>query len=351
MNIIIFLLILSFIVAIHELGHLIAAKIFGVYCYEYAIGMGPQLFKTQKKETVYALRLLPIGGFVAMAGAPEDDEAYPDVVVPKGRHLSEQATWKKVIVMLAGVIMNFILAWLLFSFVLLSSGHYKAIPKAVIGKVQANSPAYVAGLKEGDIVTQIKQPDGKVSHPMLFSDLSIFQNEQAYKITVKRQGTAKTFVVYPKYNSQEKRYYIGITNVEVPIKKVNVVNMLWYGAIYFKDITILMLKSLSQLFQGIGLKEVSGPLGIYQATKTYAQMGLWPLLFLMGQLSLNIGIFNLLPLPVLDGGQIVIAVIEGLLKRKLKDKYKLWIILGCWGLLIALMLYATWNDIVRIFLH
>lgn len=351
MNLIIFLLVLSFIVAIHEFGHLLAAKSFGVYCYEYAIGMGPQFWKVRKKETTYALRLLPIGGFVAMAGAPEDDENYPDIEVPKGRHLTEKKTWQRIVVMLAGVIMNFLLAWVLFSICLVSTGRYQEQPKAIVGEVFKNSAASEAGLQSGDIIQDIASPSGNHVKPYLFSEMPKFESSEAYTVTVLRNGESKTFTIRPKYNEKEKRYLIGISSKPSPIKKVNFWNMWWYGALTFKEVSGLMAKTIVHLFQGIGLKNIAGPVGIYQATSQSASMGLIPLLFLMAQLSLNVGIFNLLPLPVLDGGQIVMTLIEAILHRPLKEKYKLWVMLACWVLLIGLMIFVTWNDISRLLFH
>ena len=127
--------------------------------------------------------------------------------------------------------------------------------------------------------------------------------------------------------------------------------MWWYGALTFKEVSGLMAKTIVHLFQGIGLKNIAGPVGIYQATSQSASMGLIPLLFLMAQLSLNVGIFNLLPLPVLDGGQIIMTLIEAILHRPLKEKYKLWVMLACWVLLIGLMIFVTWNDISRLLFH
>lgn len=347
MNVVIFLLILSVIVAIHEFGHLMAAKYFSVYCYEYAIGMGPQLLKWKKKETVYSLRLIPMGGFVAMAGAPEDDAAYPDIEVPKGRHLSEQAPYKKVIIMLAGVIMNFLLAWVLLSLCLAFTGRYQAQPKAMVGKIQENSPAQKAGLMEGDIIKEIQSPNGKITKPQLFSELSQFQSSETYTLKVERKGKIQEIKLQPQMDQTKQRYLIGISAQEPEIKEITWWNMGWYGALSFFEVFGLMLTSILNLFRGIGLQDLSGPVGIYKVTSSYVSLGWIPVLFLMAQLSLNVGIFNLLPLPVLDGGQIVMVLIEKMIGRPLKEKYKLWVMLACWAILISLMLYATWNDIFR----
>lgn len=135
MTIIYFLLLLSAIILIHEAGHLLAAKLFGVYCYEFSFGMGPVLLKHNGKETQYSLRVLPVGGFVAMAGETDGDEAYPDVKVPAGRRLTEKKPWQKIIIMLAGVFMNFVLAFMIFSLVILHNGTFASSPKAVVSTV------------------------------------------------------------------------------------------------------------------------------------------------------------------------------------------------------------------------
>lgn len=351
MTIIYFLLLLSAIILIHEAGHLVAAKIFGVYCYEYSFGMGPVLFHKKWKETQYSIRALPIGGFVAMAGETDGDEAYPDVVVPEGRRLTEKKPWQKIIIMLAGVFMNFVLAFMIFSLVILSNGSYVSSPKAVVAQVVENSPAEKAGFEAGDKILEITKADGSSIKPDTYLDMQAFSSgytdEETYRI--ERNGKELTLSVTPEYNAESDSYLIGIQGEQAVNHDVTLLNCWKYGIEEMGSITKLMIATIAGLiFHGAGMQQLSGPVGIYQATKTYASMGISAYLLLIAQLSLNVGIFNLLPLPVLDGGQVVITALEWVTHRTFSTKIKTGIMIACWVILIGLMLFVTWNDISRL---
>lgn len=351
MTIIYFLLLLCMIILIHEAGHLIAAKIFGVYCYEYSFGMGPLLLKKKGKETQYSLRLLPIGGYVAMAGETDGDELYPDVVVPEGRRITEIAPWKKIIIMLAGVFMNFVLAFLIFSLVILSQGQYTTSPKAIVASVVEDSPALKAGFQEGDKIISITKEDGSSCNPDTFLDMQSFSSGYSGVETyeVERDGEVITISCTPEYNEESDSYLIGIQGEAAVVNDVNILNCWKYGIDEMYSITKLMLTTLKALiFHGSGLNQLSGPVGIYEATETYASYGIATFMLLVAQLSLNVGIFNLLPLPVLDGGQVVITVLEWITHRTFSQKVKMGIMIACWVLLIGLMVFVTWNDISRL---
>ncbi|MBE6129413.1 MAG: RIP metalloprotease RseP [Erysipelotrichaceae bacterium] len=351
MTIIYFLLLLSVIITIHEAGHLLAAKKFNVYCYEFSFGMGPLLWQKKTKETKYSVRAIPIGGYVSMAGETDADELYPDVKVPDERRLINRPWWQRIIILLAGVTMNFLLAWLIFSIVYLSQGVYTESPPAVVGSVRENSPAERAGFEPGDIILEIRKDDGDSVRPKTFMDMQTFYIDDTEVATyvIERNGQQLELQVTPEFNEEQQTYLIGITSGDVVVKEVNLINCWYYGAREMKDITSLMIRTITNLFRGIGLNQLSGPVGIYQATETYASFGLLSLLFLMAQLSLNVGIFNLLPLPVLDGGQVVITLAEVITGKKMNEKVKIGLFLVCWIALISLMLFATWNDIARIF--
>lgn len=351
MTIIYFLLLLSAIILIHEAGHLIAAKIFGVYCYEYSFGMGPVLLKKKGKETQYSLRALPIGGFVAMAGETDGDEAYPDVVVPEGRRLTEKKPWQKIIIMLAGVFMNCLLAFMIFSLVILNNGTYTSSPKAVVAQVIENSPAEKAGFEAGDKIIKVTKKDGSSIKPDTYLDMQAFcsgySEEETYLI--ERNGKEITISLTPEYNEENDAYMIGIQGESAEYHDVNLLNCWKYGIEEMGSITKLMLTTIAGLiFHGAGMNQLSGPVGIYQATETYVSMGISAYLLLIAQLSLNVGIFNLLPLPVLDGGQVVITVLEWITHRTFSTKVKTGIMIACWVILIGLMLFVTWNDISRL---
>ena len=351
MTMIYFLLLLSVIIVIHEAGHLIAAKKFGVYCYEFSFGMGPVIWKKKGKETQYSIRAIPIGGFVAMAGEQDGDALYEDVEVPDDRRLTAKPWWQKIIIMLAGVFMNFTLAYLIFTFVLLSIGGIRLSPAPVIESVMPGSPAEKAGMQAGDIIKEVIWADGTSVKPETFLDIQSLttapEKERTYVIL--RGEEELTFEITPQYYEEEDAWLAGIQGPAGEIKQINFGNCWYYGWYEMKQIVRLMITMIGSLLRGRGLNQLSGPVGIYEATETYAALGFQSFLFLVAQISLNIGIFNLLPLPVLDGGQVVITLCEAIAHRPLNEKVKTGIMAVCWVLLISLMLYATWNDISRIF--
>ncbi len=352
MTIIYFLLLLTIIIVIHELGHLLTAKLFGVYCYEFAFGMGPLLFKKQGKETQYSIRAIPIGGYVAMAGETSaESEQYKDIEVSDDRKLDNKPWWQKVIIMLAGVTMNFLLAFLIFSMVMLSYGEVQLSPKAIVGSVVEDSPAEKAGFQSGDVILKIIQEDGSSIEPKNYSDMQSFglgyEGKETYIID--RNGTKLTLEVTPVFDEESNMYLIGIRSGEPEVVKVNLFNCWKYGFNHMIDMMKTMFITIATLFKGRGLNQLSGPVGIYQAAGTYAKMGFSVFLQLVAMLSVNVGIFNLLPLPVLDGGQVVITLFEAIIHRPLSEKIKTAVMAACWVLLIALMLYVTWNDLSRIF--
>ena len=199
MTIIYFLLLLSVIITIHEAGHLLAAKKFNVYCYEFSFGMGPLLWQKKTKETKYSVRAIPIGGYVSMAGETDADELYPDVEVPDERRLINRPWWQRIIILLAGVTMNFLLAWVIFSIVYLSQGVYTESPPAVVGSVRENSPAERAGFEPGDIILEIRKEDGDSVRPKTFMDMQTFfmDDTETVTYTVKRGEEVLQLEVVP----------------------------------------------------------------------------------------------------------------------------------------------------------
>lgn len=350
-NLLLFLIMLSVIICVHELGHLIAAKIFGIYCFEYSFGMGPKLFQKKGKETAYSIRAIPIGGFVSMAGETDGDAAYPDVEVPEGRRLTDQKPWKKIVVMLAGVFMNFVTCVVILGGINLYNGVYVSYPEAMIEQVEPGGPAETAGMQAGDRIVKITKEDGSSVSPSNYMDISSFvygySGQETY--IVERDGEQLTFVVTPVYDEESGSCKIGIYSPQPKQSDVNLFNCLYYG---FEDMIAIgrvMITTLQGLFfHGSNLDQLSGPVGIYEITSTAASMGIVSFLFLMAQLSLNIGIFNLLPLPVLDGGQVIVTMVEWALHKPLNEKVKTGLMGACWIVLIGFMLFVTWNDISRL---
>ena len=355
MTLILFLLLLSVIVILHEGGHLIAAKIFNVYCSEYSIGMGPVLWQKQGKETVYSVRALPIGGFVAMAGDTDNEleTKVDDSEIPPERTLTGIAKWKKIIIMLAGIAMNFLLAWVIIALVLNAAGGYSLSPKAEIASVVAGSPAEKAGLQAGDLILEISSENGTSVKPKQFDDLTAYmmtyQGDYALTYKVQRGEQVIDLTVYPSYDNEEGRYLIGIYAPPGEVVKVNLLNCWYYSFDYCRFMISTMLMSLGQLFRGVGLNQLSGPIGIYQATGEAASMGASSYLLMVALISLNIGLINALPLPILDGGRVLLTLVEAVMGRPLSKKMENALMTASTILVLMLFVFATSQDLLRLF--
>ncbi len=349
MTILYFLILLSVIICIHEAGHLIAAKIFGVYCFEFSFGMGPLLLKHKSKETQYSLRLIPIGGYVAMAGET-DAAGYEDVEVPEGRRLTDKPTWQRLIILLAGVTMNFILCYLILTMIVLYNGAFAIPPTSRIEAVMPDSPAERAGLQAGDRITAFTA-DGRTEKIDSFQDIEtylILLDQPQIEITVERNGETLVLPAELEYVEDQQSYRIGIQGESYQFVKVNLLNCWYYGAKEMAYFSQMMVAGIRSLLSGHNLNQVSGPVGIYSATEQSVSYGIIGYLILMAELSLNVGLMNLLPLPVLDGGQVVITLGEAIAHRKLNENVKIALMGACWVLLIGLMVFVTWNDIARL---
>ncbi len=349
MTIVYFIILLSVIVLVHELGHLLTAKFFKVYCYEFAIGMGPKLFAYKGKETTYSLRVLPIGGFVAMAGEDEDNRG---IEVAYERTIKGIKKWQQIIIMLAGVFMNFLLAWVVISGILLYNGSYLEPAKPIVAGVMENSPADLAGLQKGDYIVKVTLSDGTEIVPKDFYDILPFSKTDAGLIiysVVRSDGQKLDIEVTPLLDAEDNTYYSGILIPNGELVEVNILNVPYYGAKYIGNITKTMFVTLIRLFKGVGLENLSGPVGVYNITAQQVSLGFSNFMMLMAFLSLNIGIFNLLPLPILDGGRALITFGEMITGKTLNKKIETALMLAGWLFIIALMVFSTWQDINRLF--
>lgn len=346
MTIIYFILILSVIIIIHELGHLMTAKHFNVYCEEFSIGMGPAIFKKKFKETTFAIRALPLGGFVSMAG----EEGIDDESIPFERTIKGISWWKQIVVMAAGAIMNVLLAWVLFIGVTMAQGRVVVPAEPVVQGFTEHSAAQDAGFEIGDRITKITS-GSETTIPSTFDDvtehLGYFPSTEA-TFTIQRGEKTLEIKLTPRYNESEDRYLAGFST-KAGIKEITVLESVKYGTEKMVDGSQTIFRALSKLVRGIGLENLSGPVGIYQITAQTTQNGILPALSLIALLSLNIGIFNLIPLPVLDGGRIFIILIEKISGRKLGEKVETAIMMVGVVLLIGLMVFATFQDIGRLF--
>ncbi len=350
MSFIWFILILGVIIIIHELGHLIAAKKFGVYCKEFSIGMGPKIWQRKNRETALTIRALPIGGYVAMAGEDSDEED-EELDIPYERTLNGIKPWKQVIVMAAGAFMNIILAWLLFIGITAYQGAVPQEAKPIISTVVENSPAEKAGFLTGDEIIRMENiAKNEVIKPEstdeILEFLQYYPGEVKY--TVLRDGKEVVLNATAAYHKEDNIYLIGIGYKAPEPKKITLLESIPYGTMRMVDSVKSILSSLNKLIHGVGLNNLSGPVGIFQITAQTTQNGLLSSLALIALLSVNVGIFNLIPIPILDGGRILIVLIETLIGKKLSERCQNVIMMIGVFLIIGLMLIATWNDIARL---
>lgn len=354
-TIIVFLLILGSIIIIHELGHFLAAKIFGVYCAHFSIGFGPKIWSKKGKETEYEIRALPFGGFVSMAGEEQaDDEDFKDV--PVERTLKGIKTYQKIIIFLAGVFMNFVLAIIVTFGVNIVSGQLP-LQHAQVGQILENSPAAQAGLKTGDIIKEITVNEtGQVILVSNYDDIQLTQNGLNttastihIQMKVERDNNIQTLDATLQYDQSSQAYKLGIYQAT---RHMNIAEAIQYTFISIGEMSVAIFAALSQLITRFSetVTQLSGPVGIYQVTSQVTKTGqISYILSLLSLLSVNVGIFNLLPIPGLDGCQVVFAVVEKIIGRELPEKVKIALQLCGLGLVMLLMIFVTYQDVLRIF--
>lgn len=346
LSIILFILILGIIVLIHEGGHFLFAKLTGVHVYEFSIGMGPLVFKKiAKDKTQYSIRAIPIGGFVSLAGEEVSEEARAKT---KGKNLQDKTVFQRFLVMFAGVGFNFISAF----FFLFIAGLVGGAPSTepIINDVTMGDPAQVAGIEAGDKVLAIN--GHKVTY---LEDISLYLTVEDLDKPVnfkveKQSGMVSNYSIAPiksKDKEGNDKYTIGIA-LKADVKR-GVIPSIIYG--FKEECAILkqMYIVLANLFTGgVSLNQLSGPVGIYSIVDSMKVQGIAALLYLTALLSVNVGVINLLPFPAFDGGRILFLIIEKIKGSPVNPKIENTIHSIGFALLIILMLYVTFNDILRL---
>ena len=342
LSILYFVIILGVIVCVHEFGHFFFAKLFGIYVYEFSIGMGPKIFKWQgkNKETAYSIRAIPIGGFCSLAGEGTDE----DKKIPKDRLLQSKPVWQRFLVMFFGAGNNFILALVVLFFLGLIAGSPNN--STVVKSVLENSPAVISGMMPGDEITYINGEKAKTLDDVQLY-LTIAKGETEF--TVLRNGQEVTLKVTPlsKEEAEAKKYTYGMQfNQE---REYGFFNAVKYGFTKFASLVRQMFITFKGLFSGgISVKELSGPVGIFNAVDQTKSSGFSSLLYLLALLSLNVGIVNLIPFPAFDGGRILFLVIEKIKGKPVKAETENLIHTIGFFILLALIIYVTINDIIRL---
>ncbi|HWJ03550.1 MAG TPA: RIP metalloprotease RseP [Verrucomicrobiae bacterium] len=329
----------------HELGHYVVARLAGVRILEFAMGMGPKLIGTKRGDTLYTLRLLPLGGYVKMAGMdPEEGEEELAPASDSGSFMNKTVLQRMAIIF-AGPLMNFLLALVLFVAVFTYIGVPVESDSNVIGGVMKDKPAYNAGLQPKDKVVAING-----SPTPRWEDLTKTIHASDGKeltITIERDGEKKDIKITPKYDAQSKRYLIGIGADQVFAKK-GTFEAATFGLQRTLDFTKLIITSIFQMITGKIPADVGGPVAIVNAIGEGASQGFANLLGLTGMLSIQLGLLNLFPIPALDGSRLVFLAFEGLRGKPLDPAKENFIHLVGFALLILLMIVITYNDILRL---
>ena len=340
MTIIIFILMLGCIVFIHELGHFLFAKRANIYVYEFSIGFGPKLFSFNRKndETKYVIRLIPFGGYVAMAGEDDTD----DKKVPENMKLYNKTWWQRFWVMIAGAMNNFILGFVLLFVIGLIYG--TTFTSNVLDSIPTDGSLYKAGARNGDVVTRINN-HRTYNYDDIQTYLALVKEGEKVDITIKSNGKESTYNITPQ--KQDGKYYYGIS-VKVEREK-GLVPALRYAKDKFVAIYKSMIIVLKSLFTGVlGINSLSGPVGIYSvvdSVKSSVQM----IFYLTAYLSINIGFMNLIPFPAFDGGRVLFLIIEKIKGSKINSKVEGTVNLIGFILLMALMVVITLKDIINLF--
>ena len=318
------------VVLVHEFGHFAVAKFVGIKVNEFSIGMGPKLLQKSKGDTKYTLRLLPIGGYVKMEG---EDEASDD---PRG--FSNVSVISRIAVVAAGAIMNFILAIVLFSIISFGLG----TPTTTVENPIPGLPAEQGGIVPNDTIVEINKTRIKNWDSIVDSINNSKANEEL-EIVVERNEKIERFYIIPVQDGD--RVIIGIE----PRYEKSLMLSIRGGFEKTYMFLTLMVDFFVSLFKGqVGIEHLTGPVGVIQEVGTAAKLGIYNLFLLLGFISVNLGFFNLLPIPALDGSRIVFLLIELIRGKPIDPEKEGFIHFIGFVLLISLMLLVTYRDIIKL---
>lgn len=368
MSILLFLLVLFILVLVHEWGHYITAKKTGMRVDEFAIGFPPKLFGLKRGETDFNFNLLPIGGYVKIFGENAEEAAEVGAAPrdPKdvGRAFGERPKWAQAVVLLAGITMNILFAWLLF-IVVLVIGVPTAVDEAtatdeaqlVVAGTLAGSPAE-AVLPTGAVIERAVSGTDVLEEPTpsTFSSFVSSHAPEPIEVTFTNDDEVKEVLIVPKAGLVEadpEKYIIGTSLSLVEMRRESVFVAVKDGFMMTVDGIVAITTGLYTLIRDsfVGqadFKSVAGPVGIVGMVGDAASYGLSPLLLFTAMISLNLAVINLLPFPALDGGRLVFVIVEAVTKRQVPPRVTGWVNLFGFVLLMLLMAAVTFNDITRL---
>ncbi len=373
-KILVALLLLSVLVMIHELGHFIAARLMGVRVNEFAIGMGPRIFKLRKGETLYTIRAFPLGGFCAMEGEDEDaptpaaiggnaDRAVDEV--DETRSFANKKVWQRITIVIAGAVMNLVLGFVL---LLVYNGFLQEpyddkgtvlFPTTTIARLDETASAYQSGLRVGDTIVSINGRRVLMDTDMIMemqNDVDgILQMVVQREINGKSESVTLDAVKFSLQKDEDTGRNRLIYDFSVLGEKRTFLNTITYSAKQELSVATMVFRSLVDMISGrYGLNDLSGPVGtvdiIADAVGEANTLEGWQtLVMLVIMITVNLGVFNLLPLPALDGGRLVFLVWEGITRRRISPKFEGLVHFIGIILLLLVMVIVSYSDITKLF--
>jgi regulator of sigma E protease len=360
-SILLFLVILLVLVIVHEFGHFIVAKWVNMRVDEFAFGFPPRLFSKKKGETRYSINALPLGGYVSIWGENGDPE---DEAKHHPRAFSNRPKWAQVLVLVAGVVMNMLLALLIFigtSFgkvqMSVEDPDYGSRVKdaqMVVVDSSLTSPAYLAGIVPGSVLTTVTSA-GKNADlstvPSVISFIALHQNDPFHIEFVTPDGKKEATTVAAVYGIVPEKKALGISLDQIGYIRTTPLEAIKIGGVHTYDMTMLTLEGLWSLVASIGhggdvLSSLAGPIGIAKVVGQTSQYGLVAVLSLVAILSINLAVFNALPLPALDGGRIIVVLLEGISRKRIPYKYYSWVNVIGFAALMCLLIVVTVHDVI-----
>ena len=349
MNLFAFLLAVFILVLVHEIGHFIAAKLNGVKVEEFGIGFPPSFLKIKYKETVYSLNLIPLGGFVKVYGEEKE------VKKEKNKAFIFKKPWQKLMILSAGIIGNFLLGWILISY-LFTQGVSVPTKKVIVQKVEKNSPAAEKGIKKGDIIKAVIFKTEKIE---IDSTAKLIKTVKKYAgreivLEIKRKSKNLKINIIPRKKPPKGQGALGIVITSYEIKKYPLLEAPFKGLIESSKITLKIIKGVLTAFSNfLTFKrseiQLTGPIGIAKMTSEAAKLGKNAFLEFLALLSLNLAVINLLPFPALDGGRMILVLYEWKTRKRVDKDFEQKLNTIGFAILILLAIIISIYDIKRFF--
>ena len=340
------ILLLGILIMVHEFGHFAVARLCGIAVKEFSLGFGPVIWqhKSKKSDTTFSIRPIPMGGYCMFYGDTDDDPN--DSTKDDPRNYNKAPVWKRMLSVLAGPGMNFVLAFVV---AIALMGVYGAVATTpVVQEVEAGMPAAEAGLQAGDIFVRVNQTEVENGTVQDVSNaIGADASSAPVEITVLRDGQEQTFTVTPQYDSELERYRVGVT-IAQGYEKMPASSILPSAWSLCKQASVAIVESLGKLFTtGEGLNDAAGPVGL--VAQQTQQGGLEIYLYLLVILSINLGLMNLIPIPGLDGSRLIFMLIEAIRRKPVNQKIEAGVHLCGYVLLFGIMIFFTFKDVLRLF--